>query len=114
MKPPIVPAGAAVYLGAPAQPMDPARRDAIARLLARAPGPVEAHLPQFYCQKVDDKPAQILVLVMRQGFHPDQIHKLLEARPPAIVPEGESLDVWTMDDSYPPLKAVRNANCRIV
>ena len=82
--------------------------------LAERPGLVEAHLPQFYCEKVASKPAQVLVMVTKKGFPPDQLLKFLGTKLLQILPEGEILDVWPLDETDRLLKNVRNANCRIV
>jgi hypothetical protein len=105
-------AGSAVYLGAPAVPMDSGLANEIASMVAACPEIVEAHLPQCWVKNVMPQAAQILVIVLET---PESAHTVrrLESEVSGILPKDSHLDIWSMTLGHSMLEAVRNAKCKI-
>ena len=108
-----IPAGTAVLIGAPANPMDARVSAAIGRLTASIEGVVEAHLPQMYAVKVMEKPAQVLVLLLRRDADVGKVADHLAAGLPQVLTKGVQLDIWPIPASHPLADDVRRAGCMI-
>ena len=113
MNPLRIPAGATVWLGAPAKPMSKSISDAIARLVSAIPGVIEAHLPQCFIAIAMKTPAQVLVLVA-ESHNFERILGIIGGQLTRILPTGMHLDIWPMEKSHVSLSTVRNAGCQIV
>ena len=102
-----------MFLGAPADPLPRGITLTIAGAVSRWLGVIEAHLPQCYAPGVIDDPAQILVLVVRQGEAVRNLVARAGRELGNILPDGTHLDMWVIgaDDKFLPI--VREAGCRI-
>ncbi len=108
-----MPAGTPLMIGTPAHPMDRETSTAIANLTASIDGIAEAHLPQLFTVGVMDRPAQVLVLVLRPSANPHTIRAQLEHGLATVLGRQAQLDVWPVLPDNPFLDDVRLANCRI-
>ena len=113
MMPLSVPPGAKVYLGAPANPMDPAITRSLVEIVASCPGIVEAHLPQCYIPNAMSAPAQVLVLVVSDSVQLQPIISAIGERISAHLPQGVHQDIWQMGPGDEMLQTVRGADCLI-
>jgi hypothetical protein len=108
-----IPAGTALFIGAPARPMDNRISIAIGRLIDSIKGVAEAHLPQMFAVNVMEEPAQVLVLLLHRNANAEQVARELELGLPQILPEGAHLDVWPMPINHPMADDVRRTGCMI-
>ena len=108
-----IPGGTAVLIGAPACPMDGRISTAIGRLTASIEGVVEAYLPQMYAVKVMEKPAQVLVLLLRRDADLGKVADQLAVGLPQVLPKGVKLDVWPIQTTHPLADEVRRTGCMI-
>lgn len=99
------------YFGAPANPMPPERAAAIAALVARVPGIVEAHVPQCFVEG-DSAARQVLAIVVTSKAEIPRIAGELGAGLKAIVPAGQFLDILPFPASAV-MPGVREARCQI-
>ena len=113
MLPVNVPPGTQYFIGAPAHPMPAATSEAIKQLVV-ASSIREAHLPQLFVPSHMEKPAQVLVLVIRPGDNISKIVRPIAEGLAALVPAGQNLDIWPvlLDDRI--LPDVRGAGCQLV
>ena len=107
-----VPAGSQVFLGAPAEPMEPEIVAAISRLVDGAPEIIEAHLPQVFVSGAMQAPAQVLVIVTVDRDVQSALDKV-GASLGHLLPPGRSLDVWPLSPMDKLLPTVRGAGCRV-
>jgi SseB protein C-terminal domain len=107
-----LPAGSQVFLGAPAEPMEPEIVAAISRLVDGAPEIMEAHLPQVFVSGAMQAPAQVLVIVTDDRDVPLALDKV-GAGLGRILPSGRSIDVWPLSPMDKLLPTVRGAGCRV-
>jgi hypothetical protein len=107
-----VPAGSQVFLGAPAEPMEPEIVAAISRLVDGAPEIIEAHLPQVFVSGAMQAPAQVLVIVTLDRDTQLALDKV-GAGLGRILPSGRSMDVWPLSPLDKLLPTVRGAGCRV-
>jgi len=105
--------GTNVMLGAPAKPMNPLISDALGELISSIEGIVEAHLPQCFALGIMDKPTQILVVVLDQTVERKIVFEHIGGGLSRILPSGQSLDVWPMNEENSLLGDIRAANCQI-
>jgi hypothetical protein len=113
MQPLQIPKGTQYFIGAPAQPFPATMLDALGRLVT-ASGIAEAHLPQCFVPGVMEKPAQVLVVVTRAGESDNEALRRIGQALGSLLPPGEHLDVWPMDQDSDVLPSVRNAGCQLV
>lgn len=109
-----IPAGTEILIGAPSRRMPQAQSAAIADMLARIPGVVEAHLPQCFIPGVMQEPSMILALVLAPGVDAEKVMGEVGCHLGAMLPEDERLDVWPLTGTNPILKDVRAVDCRIL
>lgn len=107
-----IPAGAEVFMGAPAEPMRPSLSAALGRAVSKVPSIVEAHLPQCYVPGSIAPPAQVLVIVTTPGGE-DAALRGVESALAGILPEQLILDVWPLTPDHSLLPTVRAAGCQI-
>ena len=108
-----VPAGARVFFGAPAQPMEQALIRSIAEAVATVPGIIEAHLPQCYVPEVMQKPAQVLVLVLSVSCHLETSVAAVAGRLSDVLPTSRYLDLLPIVPNSSLLSTIRGAGCKI-
>jgi hypothetical protein len=103
--------GTKLYFGAPAQPMHQSRSLAIAGVVARVPGMVEAHLPQCFIEG-DTEARQVLVIVVSEKTEISRIVGDLNLALKNVVSGGLFLDILPF---VKPTDAagVREAHCQI-
>ena len=107
-----VPAGAQVFLGAPAEPIEPEIAAAIGGLVDGAPEIIEAHLPQVFVSGAMQAPAQVLIIVTVDRDVQRALDKV-GAGLGRILPSGRSMDVWPLSPMDKLLPTVRGAGCRV-
>jgi hypothetical protein len=107
-------AGTQILIGAPAQPMPSAQSAAIAAMLAKVPGVVEAHLPQVYAPGAMTEPAQVLVVVLRPGADADATLQAINCDLARLLTEDSRLDIFPVASDSGILKDVRAVGCRIL
>jgi hypothetical protein len=107
-------AGTQILIGAPARPMPSAQSAAIAALLAKVPGVVEAHLPQVYAPGAMSEPAQVLVVVLRPGADADATLDAINCDLARLLTEDSRLDIFPVAGDSGILKDVRAVGCRIL
>jgi hypothetical protein len=112
MRPLSIPAGTAVLLGRPAQPMAVALSDSIAQMVRSIPGIREAYLPQCFVKGVVEPPAQVLVLVLDTTDQQRVLDSVGEGLTRAL-PQGVHLDVWPMSDRDSLLGTVRGTRMHV-
>jgi hypothetical protein len=108
-----IPAGAQVYFGAPAKPMEQGSVAAISELLKSAPETIEAHLPQCYVQGTMQEPAQILVVVFSPEADLEHLLRSLKAGIASLALPGGNLDIWQLAPSSNMLPTIRKAGCSL-
>jgi hypothetical protein len=106
-----IPGGTKFYFGAPAQPMHQSRSSAIATVVARVPGIVEAHLPQCFIDG-DAEARQVLVVVVSKKTEIARIVGDLNLGLKDVVPGGLFLDILPFAKSKV-ASGVREAHCKI-
>jgi hypothetical protein len=107
-------AGTQILIGAPARPMPSAQSAAIAAMLAKVPGVVEAHLPQVYAPGAMDEPAQVLVVVLGPGADADATLDAINCDLARLLTEDSRLDIFPVTSDSGILKDVRAVGCRIL
>ena len=107
-------AGTQILIGAPARPMPSAQSAAIAAMLAKVPGVVEAHLPQVYAPGAMTEPAQVLVVVLRPGADADATLEAINCDLARLLTEDSRLDIFPVSSDSGILKDVRAVGCRIL
>jgi hypothetical protein len=108
-----VPAGAKIFLGAPARGMDPWVVRSLAETVAAVPDVAEAHIPQCYIPGVMECPAQVLVVVIRNSIAIEPTLAAVTSRIERLLPTAGHLDIWPLLSASSLLSAVRDAGCRI-
>ncbi len=108
-----LPAGTPLMIGAPAHPMDPSIFAAIANLIASIDGVAEAHLPQLFAVGVMDRPAQVLVLLLRAHASIAAIRTRLEEGLSEIIGPDRHLHLLPMLPDNPLLDDIRLTACRV-
>lgn len=109
-----IPAGAQVYLGAPAVPMAPSLVGELAAIVSPLRAVVEAHLPQCWAPSAMNSASQILVVVMDRGM-PEAVENEMRIRESVAraCPPGQHLDIWFIRPDHFFLGSIRAAGCRI-
>jgi hypothetical protein len=107
-------AGTQILIGAPARPMPSAQSAAIAGMLAKVPGVVEAHLPQVYAPGAMTEPAQVLVVVLSPGADADATLDAINCDLARLLTEDSHLDIFPVANDSGILKDVRAVGCRIL
>jgi hypothetical protein len=107
-------AGTQILIGAPARPMPSAQSAAIADMLAKVPGVVEAHLPQVYAPGVMNEPAQVLVVVLRPGVDTEATLHAINCDLARLLTEDSHLDIFPVASDSGILRDVRAVGCRIL
>ena len=107
-------AGTQILIGAPSEPMPRAQSAAIADMLSKIGGVVEAHLPQCFMPGAMSEPSEVLVLVLRRGTRPDALMREVGFHLGRMLPEGRRLDVWPVEEGSAVLRDVRAVGCRIL
>ena len=107
-------AGTQILIGAPARPMPSAQSAAIAAVLAKVPGVVEAHLPQVYAPGAMDEPAQVLVVVLRPGADTDATLHAINCDLARLLTEDSRLDIFPVAGDSGMLRDVRAVGCQIL
>ncbi|HEX8162689.1 MAG TPA: enhanced serine sensitivity protein SseB C-terminal domain-containing protein [Pyrinomonadaceae bacterium] len=107
-------AGTQILIGAPARPMPSAQSAAIAAVLAKVPGVVEAHLPQVYAPGAMTEPAQVLVVVLGPGADADATLDAINCDLARLLTEDSRLDIFPVASDSGILKDVRAVGCRIL
>jgi hypothetical protein len=107
-------AGTQILIGAPARPMPSAQTAAIAAMLAKVPGVVEAHLPQVYAPGAMSEPAQVLVVVLRPGADMDATLEAINCDLARLLTEDSRLDIFPVASDSGMLKDVRAVGCQIL
>jgi hypothetical protein len=107
-------AGTQILIGAPARPMPSAQSAAIAGMLAKVPGVVEAHLPQVYAPGAMNEPAQVLVVVLRPGVDTEATLHAINCDLARLLTEDSHLDIFPVASDSGILKDVRAVGCRIL
>jgi len=99
------------YFGAPATPMPGDRSAAIADLVARVPGVVEAHLPQCF---IEGEPGarQVLAIVVSTKEEIPRVCNAIGHGLKGILPEGQFLDILPFRQTSV-IPGVREARCQI-
>jgi hypothetical protein len=87
--------------------------EALGRLVATS-GISEAHLPQCFVPGVMEKPAQVLVVVTTAGESDSDALRRIAQGLVSLLPPGEHLDIWPMDQHSDVLPTVRHAGCQLV
>jgi len=108
-----IPAGTAVFLGAPANPIDGSITEALSVFLSAIDGISEAHLPQCYVTGIVDPPAQILVVVPASPQSLDEALAELDRGLANVLPLSKVLDVWPIPADHELLEDVRDAGCQL-
>ena len=108
-----IPPGSRVRTGAPAQPLEHAKVEAIAGVVAKTPGITEAHLPLCQIEGVMESPALILVIAVGSLSASASLADDLQTGIRKVLALGEHLDVWPLAPGDPVLLAVRSAKCQI-
>jgi hypothetical protein len=108
-----IPAGAKIFLGAPARPMDSALLSSVAQVVAAIPDVLEAHIPQCYVPGITDTATQVLVIVLASPKALEPAVKEVALRVGRLLAPGGRLDIWPLLPDSSILGAVRNAGCRI-
>ena len=112
MQPIRVSAGAQVFMGAPAKPMEPEILAAISSLVADTSEIIEAHLPQVFVSDAMEAPGQVLVIVTVDKDVQRAIDKV-GARLGRILPSGRGMDVWPLNPTDKLLPMVQGVGCRV-
>ena len=107
-----VSAGSEVFMGAPAEPMEPEIVAALSNLVDGIPEIIEAHLPQVFVRDAMQAPAQVLVIVTVDKDVQRAIDKV-GARLGRILPSGRSMDVWPLNPTDKLLPMVQGVGCRV-
>jgi hypothetical protein len=107
-------AGTQILIGAPARPMPNAQAAAIAAMLARVPGVVEAHLPQVYAPGAMSEPAQVLFVVLGPGADTDATLGAIHCDLARLLTADSRLDIFPVASDSGILKDVRAVGCRIL
>lgn len=107
-------AGTQILIGAPARAMPSAQSAAIADMLAKVPGVVEAHLPQVYAPGAMSEPAQVLVVVLRPGIDMEATLHAINCDLARLLTEDSHLDIFPVASDSGILKDVRAVGCRIL
>jgi hypothetical protein len=107
-------AGTQILIGAPARPMPSAQSAAIAGMLAKVPGVVEAHLPQVYAPGAMDEPAQVLVVVLGRGVDMEATLHAINCDLARLLTEDSRLDIFPVASDSGILKDVRAVGCQIL
>jgi hypothetical protein len=107
-------AGTQILIGAPARPMPSAQSAAIADMLAKVPGVVEAHLPQVYAPGAIDEPAQVLVVVLRPGADAEATLHEINCDLARLLTEDSRLDILPVASDSGMLRDVRAVGCQIL
>jgi hypothetical protein len=108
-----VPAGAEVYLGAPARPMPASVSVVIRQVVSQTPGVLEAHLPQCYIPGVIDPSAQVLVIVLDSRADRSVVAGSTGEALSAVLPHPSHIQLWLLGPDHEILPAVRAAGCQI-
>jgi hypothetical protein len=85
---------------------------AIGNLAASIDGALEARLPQLFALRVMERPAQVLVVVLRSGADIDGIRTQLNQALSGILAPETALDIGPISPDRPMLDDIRLANCR--
>lgn len=107
-----IPAGAELFIGAPAKPLPPAIVEDLRSCLLGIAEIEEAHLPQMYVPRVMTGAAQVLVLVVAPS-HQSATLKTVGRVLLSILPAGAMLDVWPLPPGHEMLATVRSAGCQL-
>jgi hypothetical protein len=107
-------AGTQILIGAPARPMPSAQSAAIAGMLAKIEGVVEAHLPQVYAPGAMSEPAQVLVVVLRPGADTEATLHKINCDLARLLTEDSRLDIFPVAGDGGMLKDVRAVGCQIL
>lgn len=107
-------AGTRILIGAPASPMPRAQSAAIADVLAKVAGVVEAHLPQVFAPGAMREPAQVLVVVTSPETDAEALMHDITCRLAQLLTEDSRLDVFPVASDSGILRDVRAANCQIL
>ena len=108
-----IPAGSAMFIGAPARPMDQRISIEIGKLTDSIDGIFEAHLPQLFVPEVMEEPAQVLVVILRQNANLKEIADELGSGLSRVLPEGAHLDLWPIPLGHQMVDDVRRTGCLI-
>ena len=109
-----IPAGSAVYLGAPASPMPASLLQSLAGIVSQFPAVVEAHVPQCWAPAAMSAASQILVVVL-DSANPAaaESERFIRESVAGVCPPGRHLDIWFIQPSHFFLSSIRGAGCRI-
>jgi hypothetical protein len=107
-------AGTQILIGAPAQPMARAQSAAIAGVLAKVPGVVEAHLPQIFAPGAMTEPAQVLVVVLKRGADVEATMHAITCDLAQLLTEDSRLDLFPLASDSGMLASVRGVGCQIL
>jgi len=102
--------GTTIFLGAPSSPLPKTIIDLLKNLLASLPGVLEGHLPQCYIQESMEKPAQVLVVVLKKGME-QNIMDEINIKLPRLLPQGMHIDLWPLQPNHYLLPTIREAKC---
>jgi hypothetical protein len=108
-----VPAGAKIFLGAPARARDPWIVRSVTEIVAAVPDVVEAHIPQCYVPEVMERPAQVLILVITNSTAIEPSLTAVANGIRRLLPTAEHLDIWPVLPSSSIVSAVRGTGCKI-
>src|SRR2546428_8879116 len=106
-------AGTTLYFGAQAKPMPEVTIAAIAQVVQRVPGIVEAHLPQCFIEG-EKEARQVLVVGVRSSDEIPRVGEALMSRLESTLSPGdlEFIDVMPFEVASIP-DGVRKASCQI-
>ncbi|MDT7602481.1 MAG: hypothetical protein QOF61_478 [Acidobacteriota bacterium] len=107
-------AGTQILIAAPSHPMPVAQSAAIADMLSKVAGVVEAHLPYCFVPGVMSEPAQVLVLVIERGRQAEEILHAVNCQLAQLLTEDSRLDIFPLTPESGMLKGVRAVGCQIL
>lgn len=105
--------GTQVIIGKPINPMPPDRSYAITKLVSSIDGILEAHLPHCFIPGMTEKPAQVLVIILKSPDLGPRVFPRIGQGLGRIIPKGEGLDIIPLELDSPLMPLVRKAGCEI-
>ncbi len=106
-------AGTQVMIGAPAQPMEAERLEALRSLLNGEEAIAEAHLPQMFAPGAMNAPGKVLVVILKPDAVVETVMERLDEGLKKILGDNEYLDVLPVSHNNPLLEDFRNVQCRL-
>lgn len=108
-----IPAGAHVYLGAPANPMSQESVELLHSLVSEESAVIEAHIPQCYIPTMMTEPRQVLFIMCKSRNRAEQAGLSLTRHLTEAILLGGTIDIFPLTIQHELVNTVRNAGCQI-